>query len=178
MDWEIEATISHSITRLLDYSITTIVLSRHPVSRDKHVADLFRVVDIRERIGIECDEGFACVLGVCTSCECSACTDGTVCAANSETAGAKICVDTGCEGKTCGANTHCVAGECQDNCTDVTCPTGQLCQAGECVADPNGNPAGGGMDGLGGSLPIDPGIDPIGGTGSSSGGSSACGAGY
>lgn len=124
-------------------------------------------------VGIECDEGFACVLGVCTSCECSACTDGTVCAANSETAGAKICVDTGCEGKTCGANTHCVAGECQDNCTDVTCPAGQLCQAGECVADPNGNPAGGGgTDGLGGGLPVDPGIDPLGGSSSSSAGTS------
>jgi MYXO-CTERM domain-containing protein len=125
-------------------------------------------------VGIECDEGFACVLGVCTSCECSACTDSTVCAVTPETSGAKLCVESGCENKTCAAGTHCAAGECKDNCADVICPEGQLCSMGECIADPNG--ASGGTDGMGvaGTLTIDPGGLGANGSGASaSGGASA-----
>jgi MYXO-CTERM domain-containing protein len=67
----------------------------------------------------------------------------------------KLCLDSGCEGKTCGANTHCAAGECVDDCDGSTCPQGQLCSAGECVADPNG-PVGTGGTGVGGNF--DPGV--------------------
>jgi MYXO-CTERM domain-containing protein len=125
-------------------------------------------------VGIECDDGFACVLGVCTSCECSACTDGAVCAMNAETSGAKLCVDSGCEDKTCTAGTHCKAGECVDNCSGVVCPAGQACAQGECVAD-GSNPGGGSGpgSGIGGLGPLDPGgLDPsgLGGSGGSKAG--------
>lgn len=124
-------------------------------------------------VGIECDEGFACILGVCTSCECSACGEGTVCAATPETSGAKVCVDSGCENKTCTAGTHCAAGECVDNCADVVCPEGQLCSMGACVADPA--QSGGGTDGLGtGGTGII--LDPGGLGGSAASGNGASGA--
>lgn len=107
-------------------------------------------------VGIECDDGFACVDGICTSCDCSACADGEVCADAPAVPGVKLCLDTGCEGKTCGANTHCAAGECVDDCDGTTCPQGQLCSGGECVADPNGPVGTGGTNGVGGNF--DPGI--------------------
>jgi MYXO-CTERM domain-containing protein len=102
-------------------------------------------------VGIECDAGFACVMGVCSSCECSACGDGTSCQPSVADATIKLCTDTGCEGKTCNAGTHCKAGDCVDDCDGAACPTGQMCMNGECVGDPNAMSTGGSGNGTGGS---------------------------
>lgn len=128
-------------------------------------------------VGIECDDGFACVDGICTSCDCSACADGEVCADAPATPSVKLCLDSGCEGKTCTTGTHCAAGECVDDCDGATCPQGQLCSGGECVADPNGPVGTGGTPGVGGTF--NPGVGgaiTFGGSSSSSGGKSANGA--
>jgi hypothetical protein len=96
-------------------------------------------VDVCE--GVQCDPGFVCearassdgatLVGVCTSCDCRGCDDGQVCSAHQ-------CVDDACKDKTCNTGSHCVAGECVDNCADATCPQGEICEAGACVDDPNG----------------------------------------
>ena len=100
-------------------------------------------------VGITCDDGFACVDGACTSCECSACTDGTVCSATPQSAEVKLCVDSGCEAKTCTTGTHCKAGDCVDDCDGAMCPQGQACSKGECIADGSAMSGTGGTDGSG-----------------------------
>jgi MYXO-CTERM domain-containing protein len=99
-------------------------------------------------VGIQCDDGFACVLGICTSCECSACTDGTSCQPSVVNADVKLCVETGCETKSCNAGTHCEAGDCVDNCKDAVCPEGQMCANGECIGDPKATGGSGGGSGV------------------------------
>lgn len=122
-------------------------------------------------VGIQCDEGFACVMGVCSSCECSACTDGTSCQPSVAHTDVKLCVDTGCEGKTCTTGTHCAGGDCVDDCDGAACPTGQMCQHGECIGDPNAMMSGGGSNGTGGSdvVVINGGSTSTGATSSSGG---------
>ncbi|HYP88911.1 MAG TPA: DUF4114 domain-containing protein [Polyangiaceae bacterium] len=93
-------------------------------------------VDVCE--GIECDAGFVCdvrqssdqetVVGVCTSCDCRGCGDGSSCVGH-------LCVEDACKDKTCGDGTHCVAGDCVDDCADAKCPHGQTCEFGRCVGD-------------------------------------------
>jgi len=110
-----------------------------------------------------CDEGYACVLGVCQSCECTACGAGQVCSKN-------VCVDTGCETQSCMAGAHCKLGACVDDCQGATCPKGQICMAGACVGDPTA-PAGDDDDpgSVGGAVSI----GPLGNAGSLSFGGSA-----
>ena len=116
--------------------------------------------------GITCDDGYSCVLGVCQSCACTSCAGTQVCS------GDNVCVDTGCENKTCMAGSHCAAGECVDDCLGTKCPAGQVCDMGACIADPNasigGSASTGGTDGTGGDIMIV--IPPKGGNGSASGG--------
>ena len=45
-----------------------------------------------------------------------------------------VCLETGCENKTCPAGQVCVAGTCKDGCEGVTCPGGQECMMGSCIA--------------------------------------------
>jgi MYXO-CTERM domain-containing protein len=114
--------------------------------------------------GVQCDPGFVCearassdgttLVGVCTSCDCRGCDDGQTCSVHQ-------CVDNACKDKTCNAGSHCVAGDCVDNCADAACPKGEICEAGACIHDPNGSggagdggsSAGGGDDG---GIVIDP----------------------
>lgn len=118
--------------------------------------------------GVTCPHGQRCQLGNCVSacdgvmcpsdrvCEngacqppcnnmCRTCKAGTTC---NMTSG--VCVETGCQNKTCPSGQVCVAGNCQDGCTGVTCPGGQQCMNGSCtpVAPPDaGAPAGSGGGG-------------------------------
>jgi MYXO-CTERM domain-containing protein len=89
---------------------------------------------------VVCDDGYSCVLGVCSSCECTACSGGKVCSQN-------VCVDSGCDQVSCNAGQHCSASACVDDCQGATCPTGQICEAGACKADPNAVPIGDGEPG-------------------------------
>jgi hypothetical protein len=114
-------------------------------------------------IGIECDPGFSCVLGVCSSCECSSCGDGQMCSAVN---GTRLCVDNGCETMNCAAGQHCTAGACVDNCDGAVCPQGQTCTAGECVADGSEPNPGTGGSGTGGTDVV---IGPLGGSSNSTG---------
>jgi hypothetical protein len=133
-------------------------------------------VDVCE--GVQCDPGFVCearassdgatLVGVCTSCDCRGCGDGQTCSAH-------LCVDNACKDKTCETGSHCVAGDCIDNCADAACPKGERCQAGACVHDPNGgggagdggNDASAGDDG---GIIIDPGPNGVGSGGAPPGG--------
>jgi MYXO-CTERM domain-containing protein len=105
---------------------------------------------------IVCDEGFSCVLGVCESCECTPCPEGTVCNAS------LVCIEPACETLSCDAGTHCVDGSCIDNCAGAVCPRGQTCATGECVGDGSGSGSGPGEGGSGGDAVIEPIIDPLG----------------
>jgi len=132
-------------------------------------------VDVCE--GVECDDGFVCevrqssdeetVVGVCTSCDCRGCGDGMSCEAH-------LCIDDACKNKTCDEGSHCVAGDCVDNCDDAKCPAGQACSLGRCVGDVSNGEGGagnaeGGSDG-GGTTSTGGGIfDPGGTLGGSSG---------
>jgi hypothetical protein len=87
---------------------------------------------------VECDDGYTCVLGVCESCECTACPSGFECTND------YVCIEPACATVTCESGTHCVAGACVDNCLDAVCPLGQSCLAGECVATQSGGGDGGG----------------------------------
>jgi MYXO-CTERM domain-containing protein len=98
--------------------------------------------------GITCDDGFSCVLGVCQSCECTACGANQVCG------DANVCIDTGCETQTCMPGAHCSMGSCVDDCEGAVCPDGQVCQLGDCVADPNAA-GGAGSGGAGNGDPDD-----------------------
>jgi hypothetical protein len=91
-------------------------------------------------LGITCDDGYSCVLGVCRSCACSSCDGGQVCHEN-------VCVDAGCESQTCMVGTHCAGGSCIDDCAGTQCPGGQLCQLGTCIADPDAGAGGSGEGG-------------------------------
>jgi hypothetical protein len=121
-------------------------------------------------VGIQCDEGFNCVLGVCRSCECTACAGAQVCHDN-------VCVDAGCENQTCMAGSHCAMGACVDDCAGTQCPPGQMCALGECLADPNAPSTGGaaGSNSTGGIIVFEPGKGGTGkgGTGSMNGGTSS-----
>ncbi|RYZ03089.1 MAG: DUF4114 domain-containing protein [Myxococcales bacterium] len=129
-------------------------------------------VDVCE--GVECDNGFVCevressgggtFVGVCSSCDCRGCGDGQSCVDH-------LCIENACKDQTCNEGTHCVAGECLDNCADARCPAGQICEAGSCVADPDaGSGAGGAGNGSGiggddGGIIIEPGEPGSGGSG-------------
>ena len=112
--------------------------------------------------GIICDDGYTCALGVCQSCACTSCEGTKVCG------GDHVCVDSGCQNKTCMAGTHCAAGDCVDDCAGTKCPAGQLCAMGACIPDPLANVGGpgstGGTDGVGGDVMIT--ITPKAGTSS------------
>ena len=135
--------------------------------------------------GVQCDPGFVCearassdgatLVGVCTSCDCRGCDDGQTCAMHQ-------CVDNACKDKTCNAGSHCVAGDCVDNCADATCPKGEICEAGACIHDPNGsggngNGNGGNGDGANssGGIVITPGGNGPGTGGNASGGGNVTG---
>jgi hypothetical protein len=112
----------------------------------------------------------ATLVGVCTSCDCRGCGDGQACSAHQ-------CVDDACKDKTCDTGSHCVAGDCVDNCADAVCPKGEICEAGACIHDPNGGGGGAGDGGRnasggddGGGIIIDPGHDGAGSGGASPGG--------
>jgi MYXO-CTERM domain-containing protein len=102
--------------------------------------------------GIECDAGFACeprqssdeqtLVGVCSSCDCRGCDDGQSCVEH-------LCVEDACKDKTCDAGSHCVAGDCVDDCASAKCPAGQMCSVGRCIDDPNAGD-GGQSNGAGG----------------------------
>lgn len=120
-------------------------------------------VDVCE--GVTCDTGFACevregakgtFIGVCSSCDCRGCGDGLSCVDH-------LCVENACKDQTCDVGTHCVAGECVDDCAGAKCPEGQVCEAGACVGDASsgsggqGNEPGTGDGGEDGGIIIDPG---------------------
>jgi MYXO-CTERM domain-containing protein len=127
---------------------------------------------------VDCDAGFACeprmssdgqtLVGVCSSCDCRGCDDGLSCVDH-------LCQEDACKSVSCGAGTHCVGGDCIDNCDGAHCPAGQMCEAGQCTDDPNagdggadnGNGNGNGGEGNGNTGPID-----LGGTSNASGGTS------
>jgi hypothetical protein len=110
--------------------------------------------------GVECDPGYACEVreregeysGVCSSCDCRGCADGSTCTDH-------LCIEEACANASCGAGQHCVAGECLDSCLDAVCPSRQICTGGACVADPSGEGgAAGAGNGTGGRtiIPIGP----------------------
>ncbi|MEZ4225103.1 MAG: DUF4114 domain-containing protein [Polyangiaceae bacterium] len=80
--------------------------------------------------GAPCPPDTVCDRGKCVP-RCGtgefACPVGSVC--NS----AGLCVDAGCETKTCGSGQICVEGKCQAPCDGIVCPAGQLCREGQCV---------------------------------------------
>lgn len=127
-------------------------------------------VDVCE--GVECDPGFACevrqssdgetLVGVCSSCDCRGCPEDQTCIEH-------LCVANACKDQTCAEGTHCIAGECVDDCAEATCPSGQSCRAGRCVDDPEGSsnePESEGSAGNDGGIIIEP--DPSGGSASTS----------
>jgi MYXO-CTERM domain-containing protein len=127
-----------------------------------HVCRLGVCVDPCE--SIECDEGYSCNLGVCVDCDCKGCDDGFTCSDN-------VCVDDACSSVTCDAGSHCVDGDCVDNCEGAECPGGAACVDGACMPPGSVNGAGGDGDGEGG----DDGGGVVITGGSSSGGSSSGG---
>jgi hypothetical protein len=48
-------------------------------------------------------------------------------------AGSGLCVESGCEGKTCASGEACAQGACVDACKDARCPHGATCKAGQCA---------------------------------------------
>jgi hypothetical protein len=44
-----------------------------------------------------------------------------------------LCVNPGCEGKTCARGEACAEGACVDACKDARCPHGAECKAGACA---------------------------------------------
>ncbi len=86
---------------------------------------------------VNCDHGKSCLvvggLGTCIDDACiengevKKCDDGKICSDG-------ICVDDGCQDKTCGAEETCVAGICVETaCIDKTCKEGETCKGGECI---------------------------------------------
>jgi len=98
------------------------------------------------------------------NCGCDGCPTGKQC-----TTATGKCEDPGCNGASCAAGTHCVAGACVDDCQGAVCPKGQLCSAGQCVVDADAGAGGsGGSSGDGGIV-----FGGSGGGSAASGGSGA-----
>ena len=106
---------------------------------------------------ITCEAGFACVMGICQSCDCGECQGGLVCQDS-------VCVDPACTDVPCEVGSHCEGGACVDDCLNAVCPSGTTCSAGECVVDGTGS---GGMSSIGvddGGIVIGSGATSNGGT--------------
>jgi MYXO-CTERM domain-containing protein len=97
---------------------------------------------------ITCDSDFVCENGVCkVGCNCDPCTASQQCDTNTNK-----CEDPGCVPNPCGTGTHCVAGQCIDDCDGAACPQGQVCSAGQCVAGSTDGGAGSGGSAADGGL--------------------------
>ncbi len=85
---------------------------------------------------VGCAEGEICTAGQCVKF----CTNGEfqcptdkVCDKVAGSATLGYCVESGCEGKNCGAGQACRGGVCVGGCEGVVCPGQQECVSGRCI---------------------------------------------
>ena len=114
--------------------------------------------------GAVCDDCTVCVEGVCeTRCQFTPCPGGETCQPDG------TCIESACDGVSCGAGEVCDGGSCVDACAGAMCPMGQMCETGRCVAIPMTTPDAGppppmGDGGVvpmpdgGGMVPVDAGV--------------------
>jgi hypothetical protein len=63
--------------------------------------------------------------GVCQTCPCKGCPNGSKCEDG-------YCKPQDCVGVRCAQGQHCVAGACVDDCAGAVCPFGGRCIGGRC----------------------------------------------
>lgn len=117
--------------------------------------------------GVTCDSDYYCdpSVGVCVlGCGCTGCDAGKVCSQATS-----ACIQGACETVSCDAGTHCVDGNCVDDCDGAQCPAGQKCESGACIPDENASGGAGGASSSGGSGTIGIGGSSFGGSGTTGG---------